>query len=271
MSRLDRSNEAGAMAESGAGAGGGTEADREADREAGRGAGRGAVEVAGRGEDLPEPRRKVAGRWQDEAVGRRYAATRFHSARRAGRDARLVTDLLLRVGGLRGDEAEGPAAWVLDAPCGTGRLAPTLAARTPHLVGLDTSRAMLDAWPEVPAHTHRVAGSAFALPFRAGAFDGAVACRFLHHLAAAEDRRAALAELARVTRRWVIVSFWDARSWTAWRRTAGGREPRDARVAVSAATLAADLAAAGLEPVARAHSLRFVSAQTFVLAFHRVR
>lgn len=158
---------------------------------------------------------------------------------------------------------------VLDAPCGTGRLTDTLAPLTWQLVSVDVSRAMLTAAVEAFGGAARVEASVFALPFGAGTFDVAVACRLLHHFPAAVDRRAVLAELARVARRFVVVSYWDATSWHAWRRRAPGpfrRRGHDTRVAITARELDADLADAGLTRIARAHSLRFVSPQTFVLA-----
>jgi SAM-dependent methyltransferase len=158
---------------------------------------------------------------------------------------------------------------LLDAPCGTGRLSGALAPMTQQLVCVDVSRAMLSAAPEAFGGAARVEASVFGLPFAADTFDVAVACRLLHHFPAAADRRAALGELARVARRFVVVSYWDAASWHAWRRRAPGpfrRRGHDTRVAIAARELDADLAAAGLTRIARAHSLRFVSPQTFVLA-----
>jgi len=160
-------------------------------------------------------------------------------------------------------------ARVLDAPCGTGRLTAALEPLTARLVSLDVSRAMLTAAPESFGAAARIEASVFALPFATGAFDVAVACRLLHHFPAEVDRRAALGELARVARRYVVVSYWDAASWHAWRRRAPGwlrRRGHDTRVAIASRALDADLAHAGLTRIARVHSLRFVSPQTFVLA-----
>jgi len=232
-------------------------------------------------------RATIAGRWGTAPKGLHYATDRFRTQRRRGRDPRLVLGLLERC-------APGARfARALDAPCGTGRLTLPLAALAERLVALDVSAAMLCApgatfgpqcGPQpgsqsgrmsgrmsgpVVAPVQRCQGSVFALPFADGAFDLTVACRLLHHFAAEADRRAALAELARVTRGLVVVSYWDRASWHAWRRRAPGplrRRDTDHRVAIAAATLDAELAAVGLAPLVRAYSARFVSPQTFVLA-----
>ena len=78
-------------------------------------------------------------------------------------------------------------------------------------------------------------------------------------------RRAALAELARVSRGWVVASYWDAACWKA-RRIARRSRARGTRVPVRWSELCADLAAVGLVPTARAFSLRFVSPQAWFAA-----
>jgi demethylmenaquinone methyltransferase / 2-methoxy-6-polyprenyl-1,4-benzoquinol methylase len=85
---------------------------------------------------------------------------------------------------------------VLDLGCGTGDLGLLLAGSTT-VVGVDLSHAMLvEAGRKGEGRLHLVEGSAFALPFRDGAFDAAVSGFVLRNL---EDLPAAFAELARVT------------------------------------------------------------------------
>lgn len=206
----------------------------------------------------------MARRWGQTFNGKHYATERFAHARHRGRDGRLVARLLARA-----RATSAPFERVLDAPCGTGRLTEVLGPSCRRLVALDVSRAMLTAAPGGFGGATRIEGSVFALPFADGAFDAVVACRLLHHFGSAGDRRAALRELARVARRFVVVSYWDAASWHAWRRRAPGplrRRGHDPRTAVPARALDADLASVGLAPLSRAHSLRFVSPQTFVLS-----
>ena len=66
------------------------------------------------------------------------------------------------------------------------------------------------------------------------------------------------------------VSYWDAASLTPWRRRTRGplqrRKGKELRHAVAWETLEAELRAAGLAPLRRAFSMRWLSARTFELA-----
>lgn len=84
-----------------------------------------------------------------------------------------------------------PGARVLDAGAGTGALWDY--DHGARLTLLDRS----------PAMRHHVVGDAGALPFRDGAFDGAVCTHVLYHVARPAD---ALRELRRVTTGWVAVA-----------------------------------------------------------------
>jgi len=191
--------------------------------------------------------------WTQGDAGQHYAQHRFRSARARERDPRLVTGLLGRYGGRRGS--------VLDVPGGTGRLRAALVGFERY-VAADRSETML-----AEAAGARVVADVAALPFPARSFDVVVCCRLLHHLMP-KERRAALAELARVSRDLVVASFWDARSYHALRRRAGLRRAArpDTRLAASRADVRADLEAAGLRVLGHAASFRFVSPQTFVAA-----
>jgi SAM-dependent methyltransferase len=165
-----------------------------------------------------------------------------------------VRRLLARCGALAGD--------VLDVPCGAARLRPTLEALGRYH-GVDISAAMLAA---VQRDGRLLRASAWSLPFVDDAFELVLCCRLLHHLETRAERAALLRELTRVTRRFVVASFWDAGSWHAWRRRSGRRRGHDARVAVPRTEVEALLEQAGARALAFAHSFRFVSQQAFVLA-----
>ncbi|CCJ08007.1 class I SAM-dependent methyltransferase [Methylocystis sp. SC2] len=89
----------------------------------------------------------------------------------------------------------------IDLACGPGSVACALAERAAHVVGLDSTPAMLDQARQRAAsrdlsNVEWIEGSIYAAPFDDGAF-AAVACRFaFHHLT---DPPKAFAEMARLT------------------------------------------------------------------------
>ncbi len=200
---------------------------------------------------------RVGAKWQAHGAGEHYRGPRFGSRRARERDPAAVRALLRR--------CEGVSS-VLDAPCGAARLAQAVNAHGARWTGADVSHAMLASAPS-ECSARRVQASLAALPFRARQFDAVVCCRFLHHL---QDRVAlerAAAELARVSRRYVIASFWDSASLPALRVRLGLKrsEGPQGRAATSRALIAECFARAGMRVVAfRAHA-RFFSQQTFVL------
>jgi SAM-dependent methyltransferase len=171
----------------------------------------------------------------DERLRTRYAgddAARAYRTKYEGspfrrwssrREKALVARLLDRSG------AEGE---VLDVPCGTGRMVPTLLARAPRVVAVDLSDAMIrvateDLAREIAAGRVAVSvASADALPFPDGVFAAAVCWRLLHHLHDRAARARVLSELARVARTAVVASFADAATWKARSERRRGRARR---------------------------------------------
>ncbi|HUE25930.1 MAG TPA: class I SAM-dependent methyltransferase [Solirubrobacteraceae bacterium] len=97
-----------------------------------------------------------------------------------------------------------PGERVLDVATGTGMVAFALAGRGCDVVGLDQSermlggaRAKLKARPELAGRVSFIQGEAERLPFADGEFD---ALSFTYLLRYVDDRRATMAELARVVR-----------------------------------------------------------------------
>jgi demethylmenaquinone methyltransferase/2-methoxy-6-polyprenyl-1,4-benzoquinol methylase len=90
--------------------------------------------------------------------------------------------------------AARPGDVVLDLGCGTGKLGRLLGGRC-RVVGVDLSAEMLKVAARGGAASAFVQGSAFALPFRSGAFSAAVSGFLLRNL---HDLGAAFDELARV-------------------------------------------------------------------------
>lgn len=101
----------------------------------------------------------------------------------------------------------------LDLPCGTGRFWPAFErAGVRELIAADGSAAMVEI-----AGGHRTAAglpqrllqcSAFDIPLADGSVDFAACLRFYHHLGRPADRQALLAELGRVSTRYVAISLW---------------------------------------------------------------
>lgn len=126
-----------------------------------------------------------------------------------------------------------PTNQVLDAGCGTGRMAERLLNAEPsaRIVLLDSSPRMLRAAQHVPVR--RVHGDMHALPFEDGTFDFCFSAWSLEPLRAPD---VALAELLRVTRPdgAVLLAFCSS--------TGGGLSDRAVQAAMSARGLGRPLA-----------------------------
>ncbi len=172
--------------------------------------------------------------------------------------------------------AAGPAETILDIPCGAGRLVPTLLTHARRVVCADISAPMLRQASDALApvrESGRLAftkASVFHLPFPQKAFDAAVCWRLTHHLPDETDRRRLFAELARVSRRFVVVSFSDGENPKGIRRAKSrkraGRQTK--HVTLTQAQVIAEAKTAGLElagifPLSRWFSV--VTAALFVV------
>jgi ubiquinone/menaquinone biosynthesis C-methylase UbiE len=101
---------------------------------------------------------------------------------------------------------------VLDAPCGYGRFSTLFAKHGGEILCADVSTAM------VARSRERVAGEGYRgqyvvmdirhLPFKANAVDATFTMRLFHHGFARDEMAEILKELARVARRWVILSYY---------------------------------------------------------------
>ncbi len=196
-------------------------------------------------------------RWKDARVAAEYDERRFGSAlsrRKHARDVRLLGRILRRAGGGAGER------WILDLPCGTCRLSAALATAG-RVVGADVSLEMMRQAPPGTASPARLQASAFALPFRDGAFDAAVSMRFLFHLDDAEERVRVLREVGRVTAGPVLVQVRYRHTWKhagRWLRSRVGLSrryrPSSSRADVERELRAANLELIDLVPVSRLFS-----------------
>jgi SAM-dependent methyltransferase len=152
------------------------------------------------------------------------------------RESLLIRRCIRRVGRSRA---------ILEIPCGGGRLTPAFADSTELVIEADVAIGqVLYGRQNAKGGVPRVwmTASAFHIPLRDESVDGTVCVRLLHHLPAAAERERLFAELLRVSRRFVIVTFFDRHSLKhlTWRlRHPFSRKPRkpamtDAEVATLA-------------------------------------
>ena len=154
-------------------------------------------------------------RFQDARKAANYAARFADGSRRRidRREQRAVQKIF-------GALAECQS--VLDVPAGAGRFAAALTQHNRRLIEMDAALEILRhaerraRQPGVPAAF--VQGDAARLPLVNGAVDCIFCNRLLHHILVAEERAAILREFHRVSRRYVVVSFFDYRHFAAARR-----------------------------------------------------
>ena len=187
----------------------------------------------------------------------RYRSERFavgHGPRTDARERRALAALLAHPLVERG-------LW-LDLPSGAGRLSGLLPG---DVVRVDRDAAMLRE-----CTGPRVCASGMRLPFRDRAFAGGLCMRLVQHLAEPAQREALFAELARVCRAAVVISFFDRLSLQHARRAlARGLGKPSGRTALARGRIRTELERAGLQVVAIRALSRFVSEQTLLLAAPR--
>jgi len=147
-------------------------------------------------------------------------------------------------------------ARVLDLPCGAGRLLPDLVRRGFVVTEADASPHMIEQSQTFAAERGMyladerfVVTSVFRTPFDDGLFDAVVCNRLLHRFYEPRLRRDALAELRRIARGPIVVSFFSSLTLNGGvfhvRNRFRLKHAID-RVPIMPVTLAADARAAGL-------------------------
>ena len=152
---------------------------------------------------------------------------------------------------------------VLDVPCGAGRFHEMLKAGGYRLLAADISQEMLEV-----ARSSRLAEDyLLADAENLGLPDKSVDCvfciRLFHHIGTAESRRKLFKEFARVSRGWVLVSFYHSNCLKRFKKLVRGKPLSGEHVSFSA--LRADAAQAGLRVVRTAAVARYLLPQWFVL------
>lgn len=139
------------------------------------------------------------------------------------RERRLLRRAFARLRALDSDVWAGPnSPLILDAPCGYGRFSDLILGEGARLVSTDLARPMVERALEKRNSVNHLGGASAdlrgGLPFKPAAFDYVFSMRLFHHLHASEDRRAVLAEFARVASGGVIMSFYRFRGLHALQR-----------------------------------------------------
>lgn len=147
--------------------------------------------------------------YQDPAVASTYDANRFTGlSGRYGhwKEVRALDRALDRTSDVK---------QALDVPCGTGRITKVLLDRGLQVAGVDLSLAMIaEAKKNLRAYDGRVTfaeGNATKLEFPDNSFDLVTCVRLFGHVPG-DIRLQMLRELRRVSRRWVIVNYFDLNS-----------------------------------------------------------
>jgi len=190
-----------------------------------------------------------------------YARSRWEASRHARRTNRREQGIV--EGFLRHAAGHGRLDSVLDLACGGGRLQALLREHAGRVLACDQSGAMLREARGLRSDLEAFRASALRIPLAPGSVDLVLAMRLLQHYPRSADRRTILAEMARVSRCFVIASYFDRACFQALRPRRNRRPP--ARYAISGAAFRADARAAGLVLRRRKFVLRGWSEQTLVL------
>lgn len=111
---------------------------------------------------------------------------------------------------------------VLDAPCGVGRASIWLAQQGHEVTGIDLGQAALTLAGELAAKAGVSVDFAshdiFALPYKEREYDATLCFRLLHHFESEALRARLIAEMCRVSDRFVVMSRITPHSITSMRR-----------------------------------------------------
>jgi Methyltransferase domain len=153
----------------------------------------------------------VKSRYRDAVVTTTYDASRFLSAK--GQKRNRLTLAAIQRAFDKAASCGAPIRSCPGLPCGTGRLFPWLLQRQLQFIGADISLEMMHAaWCKGGAASG--GGVPFALvqcdgeslPFKSRSLDAVFSIRFMFH-APQQVRVRILREMARISRRWLIVDL----------------------------------------------------------------
>ncbi len=115
---------------------------------------------------------------------------------------------------------------ILDVPCGSGRFT-SVFTQSGFVCSIDLSEDMLKEAKEGASDEHRgafVKASALDIPVADSSVDLFFCMRLIHHFGDPETRKRLLCEIARVSKRWVAISFYRKESWRYYRKILFGKK-----------------------------------------------
>ncbi len=152
---------------------------------------------------------------------------------------------------------------ILDIPSGNGRFTSILSSGG-DVINMDYDANMLHALKVQDAETGlHIQGDITAIPMPDDSIDLAFCMRLFHHIGEHGMRSKALAELARVSRRFVAVSFYKKESWRYIKKRIRGKKIAGHPVRYS--EFIADAAKYNLRPIETIPRGFSISPQTLVL------
>jgi SAM-dependent methyltransferase len=160
----------------------------------------------------------------------------------------------------------------LDMPCGYGRLFPLVREVMPRVVEGDwsyhllrTAQEYLKERKEAGTPQGFVRGTALAMPFASNAFDLVLSVRLSHHISTMDERHQHVRELLRISRKWVLFTYFDTNSLKnvvhGFKRRFVPKREKWTLSAVDVANLAAE---AGFEIVSSVPLSRLFSGHNYV-------
>jgi SAM-dependent methyltransferase len=125
----------------------------------------------------------------------------------------------------------------LDLPCGYGRLMPILRKHVPHVFEADWSFPLLKiaqknqrANPSLKEADAYIRANALYMPFADQSFDLVLSIRLCHHIREYSERLTYVHELLRISRQWVVFTYFDYYSikniWREIRRIFNGKRSK---------------------------------------------
>lgn len=129
--------------------------------------------------------------------------------------------------------SQGHNKTILDVPSGGGRLSGPISQFADLLIEADIAQGQVmygKQHSRVMTPQIWMTATAFHLPFRDNSVDATVCCRLCHHLPTELERQALVTELLRVSRKFVLMTFFDYRSFKnllrRMRRPFNGKPPK---------------------------------------------